>query len=324
MELCKAAELDNHSMHPVSPPGALEILLTPEDRVQSLLSLSHDMRAARGFSEEISFCSIINAKSGDCSENCSFCAQSSVSSTPLRSYPMMDGCRILQARKKAFEHGAGHFSIVTSGCSPTEKELACICETISGGGYEKPLWCASLGILSLQQLRLLKDAGLQRYHHNLETERTYFPRICTTHTWQERADTVRMAKVAGLEVCSGGIIGLGESLHQRVSMAFQIRELQVDSIALNFLIPLEGTKIKPRKENISPVDMLKTVIMFGMVCPDSELRLCGGRGMLGEYEKEMFRAGVTGIMSGDLLTTFGSRFQDDLELLKAAGRVQAI
>jgi biotin synthase len=237
---------------------------------------------------------------------------------------MMDGCRILSARKKACEHGAGHFSIVTSGGSPTDKELADICETISRGENEKPLWCASLGILSLRQLRLLKDAGLQRYHHNLETERTYFPEICTTHTWQERADTVRMARVAGLEVCSGGIIGLGESLHQRVSMAFQLRELQVDSIALNFLIPLEGTRINPRKENISPVDMLKTVIMFGMICPESELRLCAGRRILGEYEKEMFRAGVTGIMSGDLLTTSGSRYQDDLELLEAAGRVPTI
>ena len=233
----------------------------------------------------------------------------------------MDGCRILSAREKAFEHGAGHFSIVTSGRSPTEKELADICETISRGENEKPFWCASLGILSLRQLRLLKNAGLRRYHHNLETARTYFPGICTTHTWQERVDTVRIAEAAGLEVCSGGIIGLGESLHQRVSMAFGLRELQVDSIALNFLIPLEGTRINLRKENISPADMLKTVIMFGMVCPDSELRLCGGRGMLAEYEKEIFRAGVTGIMTGDLLTISGSGFQEDIELLAAAGNV---
>ena len=311
-------------MQSVSPAGAMDILLTPQGRIQSLLTLSEGIRAAEGPSGEISLCSIINAKSGDCTEDCSFCAQSSFSSSPHKSYPMMDGCRILSAREKAFEHGAGHFSIVTSGGSPTEKELADICETISRGENENPLWCASLGILSLRQLRLLKNAGLRRYHHNLETARTYFPEICTTHTWQQRADTVRMAKVAGLEVCSGGIIGLGESLHQRVSMAFGLRELQVDSIALNFLIPLEGTKINPRKENTSPVDMLKTVIMFGMVCPDSELRLCAGRGMLGEYEKEMFRAGVTGLMSGDLLTTSGSRFQEDLELLEAAGRVPAI
>jgi biotin synthase len=311
-------------MKAVSPSGALEILLTPEDRIQSLLSLSDGMREAGGFSGRISTCSIINAKSGDCAEDCSFCAQSSSSSAPHRSYQMMNGCQILSARKKAFEHGSGHFSIVTSGRSPTEKDLTCICETISRGEGEKPFWCASLGILSLRQLRLLKDAGLRRYHHNLETERTYFPKICTTHTWQERAATVRMAKAAGLEVCSGGIIGLGESLQQRVSMAFQLRDLEVDSIALNFLIPLEGTVINPGKEHVSPADMLKTVIMFGMVCPDSELRLCAGRGMLGEYEKEIFRAGVTGIMSGDLLTTSGSRFGDDLDLLDAAGRVRAL
>ncbi|NOQ22462.1 MAG: biotin synthase BioB [Candidatus Aegiribacteria sp.] len=324
MDLLQAAEPDNHNMQAVTPSRALEILLTPESRIQSLLSLSYGMRAARGLSDEISFCCIINAKSGDCTENCSFCAQSSVSSAPHKSYLMMDAHIILSARKKAGEHCAGHFSIVTSGGSPAEKELAYICEIISRGEDEKPFWCASLGILSLRQLRLLKDAGLRRYHHNLETERTYFSEICTTHTWQDRANTVRMAKVAGLEICSGGIIGLGESLHQRVSMAFQLRDLEVDSIALNFLIPLDGTEISPRKEHISPVDMLKTVIMFGMVCPDSELRLCAGRGMLGEYEKEMFRAGITGIMSGDLLTTSGSRFQDDLELLEAAGRGPAL
>ncbi len=310
-------------MQSVSPHGALEILLTPQDRIQSLLSLSEGMRAAAGYSGEISLCSIINAKSGDCTEDCSFCAQSSLCSSSHKSYPMMDGCRILSAREKASEHGAGHFSIVTSGRSPTEQELTCICETISSGKDGKPFWCASLGILSLRQLRLLKDAGLRRYHHNLETERMYFPEICTTHSWQERADTVRMAKAAGLEICSGGIIGLGESLRQRVQMAFQLRELQVDSIALNFLIPLEGTKINPQRENTLPVDLLKTVIMFGMVCPDSELRLCAGRGMLAEYEKEIFRAGVTGIMSGDLLTTSGSRFADDIELLAAAGKVPA-
>ena len=324
MELLRSAELDDQNMQVVSPPGALEILLTPDDRIQALLSLSEGKRSARGFPGGISLCCIINAKSGDCTEDCSFCAQSSVCSAPDKSYPMMDSCRILSERKKAGEQGAGHFSIVTSGGSPAEKELTDICETISSGGDEKPLWCASLGILSLRQLRLLKGAGLRRYHHNLETERTYFPRICTTHSWQDRANTVRMAKVAGLEVCSGGIIGLGESLRQRVNMAFQLRDLEVDSIALNFLIPLEGTGIIPGREHISPADMLKTVIMFGMVCPDSELRLCAGRGMLGEYEIEMFRAGVTGIMSGDLLTTSGSRFQDDLDLLEAAGRVQAL
>ena len=307
----------------VTPTGAHEILKTPESRIQSLLSLSDEMRAER-FSDRISFCSIINAKSGLCTEDCTFCAQSFVSSVPHRSYPMLDTHIILSARKKAGKLGAGHFSIVTSGGSPTEKELDYICGIISRGEDEKPFWCASLGILSLRQLTLLKDAGLQRYHHNLETERTYFPRICTTHAWRDRVNTVSMAKLAGLEVCSGGIIGLGESLHQRVGMAFQLRDLKVDSIALNFLIPLEGTGICSRQEHLSPVDMLKTIVMFGMVCANSELRLCAGREMLGGYEKEIFRAGVTGIMSGNLLTTSGSRIQDDLELLEAAGRVPAL
>ncbi len=324
MELIRAAEPDNHSMQAVSPSRALEILMTPESQIQSLLSLSDCARAARGVSDEISFCCIINAKSGNCTEDCAFCVQSFVNSVPHRSYPMLDEHLILSARKKAGGLGVRHFSIVTSGGSPAEKELDDICGMLSLQEDGKSLWCASLGILSLRQLMLLKDAGLRRYHHNLETERTYFPRICTTHAWHDRVNTVRMAKLAGLEICSGGIIGLGESLRQRVGMAFQLRDLEVDSIALNFLIPLEGTGICSRQEHISPADMLKAVIMFGIVCPDSELRLCAGRKMLGEYEKEIFRAGVSGIMTGELLTTSGSRFQDDLELLEAAGRVRAI
>ncbi len=322
-ELRKAAELDYISMQTVNPSKAHEILLTPENQIQELLSLGDNMRISR-FSDQISFCSIINAKSGNCTEDCTFCAQSSASSTSHESYSMMDGYPILSARKKAAEHGAGHFSIVTSGGSPTEKELDAICGIISRGKGGKPSWCASLGILSLPQLKLLKNAGLRRYHHNLETERTYFPRICTTHTWKDRVNTIRMAKLAGLEVCSGGIIGLGESLRQRVNFAFQLRNLKIDSIALNFLIPLEGTAICALQERLSPAEMLKTVIMFRMVCPESELRLCAGREMLGEYKKEIFRAGVTGIMIGDLLTTPGSLIQEDLELLETAGRAPAL
>ncbi len=312
----------NHIMQDISPDRALEVLKTPEKRIPSLLQLCDGMRAEKS-SDEVSLCSIVNAKSGNCTEDCAFCAQSSVSSTSCKSYPMMDSYSILSARRRAGELGAGNFSIVTSGGSPTREELENICGMISRGREMKPFWCASLGLLSLQQLQLLRSTGLSRYHHNLETERTYFPEICTTHTWQDRINTISNAKLAGLEVCSGGIIGLGESLRQRVYMAFQLRDLKVDSIALNFLILLKGTRINSRQEFFSPADMLKTVIMFGMVCPEAELRICAGRKLLGEYQKEIFRAGVTGIMTGDLLTTAGSRIQNDLELLETAGRIPA-
>lgn len=312
----------NHIMQDISPDAALEILETPEKQIPSLLQLSDGMRAEMP-SVGISLCSIINAKSGNCTENCAFCAQSSVSSASCTAYPMMDGFSILSARRRAGELGAGHFSIVTSGSSPTQEELENICGIISRGRELKPFWCASLGLLSLRQLQLLSNAGLSRYHHNLETERTYFPEICTTHTWRDRINTICNAKLAGLEVCSGGIIGLGENLRQRVDMAFQLRDLEVDSIALNFLILLKGTQISSRQELFSSADLLKTVIMFGMVCPGAELRVCAGRELLGEYQKEIFRAGVTGIMTGDLLTTAGSRIQNDIELLEAAGRIPA-
>jgi len=306
-------------MQGISSVRAHEILETSDEQIDALLGICDKTLAERS-SDRISFCSIINAKSGNCSEDCAFCAQSSANSASCRTYPLMNSCSILSARRKAAELGSGHFSIVTSGGSPDEAELESICEIISDSGTDGPLWCASLGLLSLPQLRRLKKAGLRRYHHNIETEKSFFPSICSTHRWQDRESTIRKAKVAGLEVCSGGIIGLGESPSQRVAMAFQLRDLDVCSIALNFLVPLDGTMLNSTTSSLSPVELLKTVIMFGMVCPDSELRICAGRESLGAYKKEMFRAGVTGIMTGDLLTTDGSIVQDDLSLLESAGR----
>jgi len=309
-------------MQTINPAEALQILHTPDSEIYSLLHRCRETGAAR-FSDGISICSIINAKSGNCTEDCTFCAQSSVSSAIHESYPMIDVAGISAARNRAGESGADHFSIVMSGRSPAEKELLAVCGIITGEKNGLPHWCASLGILSMHQMKLLKDAGLRRYHHNLETDRTYFPQICSTHEWTDRFNTVRNARLAGLEVCSGGIIGLGESLDQRVAMAFSLRDLRVDSIALNFLIPLEGTGIDYPQRSSSPADLLRTVIMFGLVCQDSELRICAGRKKLEGYEKEIFSAGVTGIMTGDLLTTAGSGIKADLELLEAAGRVPA-
>jgi len=310
-------------MYAITPARALEILKTPENRIDSLLQVFDKMNSDR-LPDEVSFCSIINAKSGNCTEDCAFCAQSAISSASFKSYAMLDGQSILAARRRAGEQGAEYFSIVTSGRSATEKELRLVCRTISESGNGRPFWCASLGILSLRQLRLLKKAGLTRYHHNLETARTYFPEICSTHTWQERVNTIRNAKLAGLEVCSGGIIGLGESQRQRVDLAFHLRDIEVNSIALNILVHLKGTAIKSPEKYPSPADILKTVVMFGTVCPDSELRLCAGRKYLAEYQKDIFRAGVTGLMTGDLLTVAGSRMEEDLELLKIAGKVPGL
>jgi biotin synthase len=305
----------------ISPREALNILKTPGCRIDSLLELSCSIRTT-GLRDGISFCSIINAKSGNCSEDCSFCAQSSTSTAPHRNYPLLENHLIKAARKMAEENGAEHFSIVTSGCWASQEDIESICETISSSGNDRPIWCASLGILSLEQLQLLKAAGLGRYHHNIETDRSFFREICSTHTWLQRVNTIKSAKLSGLEVCSGGIIGLGESLSQRVSMAFQLRELDVDSIALNFLIPLEGTGAGMTLKPLPVDDILKTIVMFRLVCPDSELRLCAGRQYLGSYEEELLRAGITGIMTGDLLTTCGPDRERDTLVRKAAERLR--
>jgi biotin synthase len=207
---------------------------------------------------------------------------------------------------------------VTSGPSPESDELYAIRRTI--GLQDRPSWCASLGILSYDQLASLRDAGLTRYHHNIETCRSYFGEICSTHSWDQRARTVADARRAGLQVCSGGIIGMGESNVQRVEMAVQLRDLGVDSVALNFLIPIPGTCIGACEcDNVEPEDLLRTIILFRMMLPEAEIRICGGRKRLKGYTGRIFKAGVTGIMTGRLLTTEGSDRWSDVALVYDAG-----
>jgi biotin synthase len=268
----------------------------------------------------VDICSIVNAKSGACSEDCSYCAQSVHHTTNAPVYPLISVDRMAEAAKSAKKNGAKRFCIVTSGRGIDSRDdlenIAKGVKRVQEAGLSP---CATLGTLTRDQLSYLKDAGLQRYHHNIETSRDYFPRICTTHTFDERIEVLRNASSLGLSACSGGILGMGESMEDRIMMAFTLRELDVDSVPLNFLMPITGTPL----ENviaITPLEALHAVALFRLILPNKEIRVCAGRGTaLGPLHPLIFAAGADGFMIGNYLTTSGLKPEDDLRMIRQLG-----
>ena len=264
-------------------------------------------------------CSIINAKSGLCSEDCSFCAQSLRSTANINSYALLQKEHIIQKAAEVRQHGIKRFSVVISGRKSSEKDVFKIADIISAVKDLGFAPCASLGLLGKDELAVLKNAGLDRYHHNLETSERHFPEICSTHTFAEKIRTIRAAREAGLSLCSGGIFGLGETWRDRIDMAFALRELDVDSVPVNFLIPVKGTALENRNL-LHPMEALKIVSLYRFILPGKEIRICGGRmQVLGEFNSMIFFAGADGIITGNYLTTTGRSPEDDLRLLDACG-----
>lgn len=265
-------------------------------------------------------CGIINAKSGRCAENCSFCAQSGYHATAAPVYPLIANEKLLERAELLADNGVDYMGIVISGTGPTPGDFERIC-VVAGRIRARTgiRLCASLGILKPEQAASLKQAGFTSYHHNLETARSYYGQICSTHGIELRERTVQNARAAGLRVCSGGIFGLGESWEQRLEMAETLQELAVDSIPLNFLNPIPGTPLEKAKP-LSPEEALGSIAMFRLLHPDRDIVICGGRGRaLGAWENLLFSAGANGLMVGDYLTTKGSPFEKDLELLRVLG-----
>ena len=269
--------------------------------------------------EYVDICSIINAKSGACPENCAYCAQSSVSSAVIRSFPLMEKAAVLEKAGEAKAGGAKRFCIVTSGRKVSAGDLSAIAGMVSGVRALGLLPCATLGLLSREEVLLLKEAGLERFHHNLETSEGYFSNICTTHTYVDKMNTIEAVLSAGLSLCSGGIFGLGEGWEDRVDMALALREIGPDSVPINFLMPISGTRLGTRSL-LDPLEALKIISLYRFILPDKEIRVCGGRMQtLGEFHAFIFFAGADGLLSGDYLTTLGRRFEDDLRLISGYG-----
>lgn len=267
----------------------------------------------------IGLCSITNAKSGACPEDCSFCAQSSTSKAEIEVYPLLSKEIVIQKAMEVKDSAIKRFSIVTSGRKVSRKSLTEITEMVSEISKLGILPCASLGLLNAEELLMLKSAGLDRYHHNLETSKGFFPRICSTHTFADKIKTIEAAKSAGLTVCSGGIFGMGETWQDRIDMAFSLKEIDIDSVPINFLIPVKGTPLAHRKR-LHPFDALKIVSLYRFILPRKEIRICGGRiQILGEFNSMLFLAGADGMISGNYLTTQGRNPEDDLRMIQTYG-----
>jgi biotin synthase len=287
----------------------------PESHAFTLLA-GADMIRDHYFERRIHLCSICNGKSGRCSEDCSFCGQSVFAKTDAPVYPLLEKAKLQEMGWRAARTSVNRYSIVTSGKRLSRNEIGAVAEALVELDQDQIKTCASLGILDVEDFRLLKNAGVSRYHHNLEAAQSYFIQICTTHTYQQRIDTILLAKEAGLSVCSGGVFGVGETDEQVLELALTLKELDVDAVPINFLVPIAGTKLE-NSEPITPLRCLKIVAIFRYVLPEKEIIICGGREpTLKELHPLIFHAGASGIMTNDYLTTSGRSLTEDLEMLE--------
>lgn len=267
----------------------------------------------------LDLCSIANAKSGKCSENCKFCAQSAHYDVEVVSYDTIDVGKALALAKENERQGVQRFSLVTAGRSVSEEnlqEFQLIYQQLQE--QTRLSLCASMGFLSPEKALKLKEMGVSRYHCNLETCRSFFPQVCTTHTWDEKVATIKIARDAGMDICSGGIIGLGENLAQRLELAFELRELEVLSIPLNILTPIKQTPL----ESIKPLrvaEVLTCVAMFRFINPMAVIRLAGGRNLLAEQQHKCFTSGANGAIVGNYLTTIGNNLIEDIAMFRKLG-----
>lgn len=291
---------------------------TPHQHLFNLLTSADSIRNCfRGSSVQL--CTIVNAKSGGCPEDCSFCAQSSKSMADIQIYPLLERNSILKQARNAKKAGAIRFSIVTSGRKVSKKDFTKIRDMIASIRDLGLLPCASLGMLNADELSRLKAAGLDRYHHNLETSRRFYKQVCSTHGYTEKTETVKAALASGLSICSGGIFGMGETWQDRVDMAFALRRLDVDSVPINFLIPIKGTSLESR-ELLHPFEALKIIALYRFILPNKEIRICGGRlQVLNKFHPLIFLAGADSILTGNYLTTFGRVPADDVGLVRLCG-----
>jgi biotin synthase len=291
------------------------------EKLQQLLDRA-DRSRADTFASRVGLCAIVNAKSGVCGEDCRFCAQSIHTTGPMvPTHGLLPVRTVVDHAVKAEKNGATSFSIVTAGRRvASETELRDIEAALHGIAEKTRLRrCASLGFMDEVHLRRLQRAGLERYHHNLETSRSHFPSICTTHTFEQKLATIRAAKAVGLSVCSGGIFGVGEAAEQRVELADTLRQLAVDAVPINFLDARPGTALASQLR-LSPEECLATIAVFRLMLPKAEIMVMGGRDtQLGDKRASIFRAGANATIIGDYLTTSGERPADVVAMVTDQG-----
>lgn len=270
---------------------------------------------------KMDLCTILNAKSGKCSEDCKWCSQSAHHNTNIQVYDLINPQEAFQQAKHNEAVGAHKFSLVTSGRSISHHHLDKLCTIYSDLKKETPKLelCASMGLLDREKMQKLVDTGVKNYHCNIETAPSFFSELCSTHTTQEKIETIRIARDLGMGICSGGIIGMGETMAQRVEMAMTLQELEVESIPLNILNPIEGTKLE-KQSPLTDEEILTTIAVFRFTNPKALIRFAGGRNLILHIQDKALKAGINAALIGDLLTTIGGvGMKQDIENFKMAG-----
>ncbi|MBQ8886953.1 MAG: biotin synthase BioB [Candidatus Gastranaerophilales bacterium] len=291
---------------------------------EELLKLYHSdlnellEKSSKYVKDEVEFCSLVNARSGKCSQNCKYCAQSSHYRTDIEEYPLVSNDEVIKAALEAKENGVIRFAVVTSGKSPDEenfdKVLGFIDELNKLEGIRS---CASIGILNEEQAKELAKHGLKRVHHNINTSESYYSDICTTHSWQDRLNTCKLVKKYGMELCCGVILGMGETVEQRIEMALELKEIEPESIPINILMPIAKTPFENYHNKIDDENILRTLAIFKITNPNAIIRFCGGRMRLSNENQELaLKTCVEGILTGNYLTTTGKSPQDDIKTLE--------
>ncbi len=302
----------------LSREDGLRILQSPDDQILSVLDAAFTLRK-HYFGLGVTLHVIRNAKSGSCSEDCSYCSQSAKSSADISRYTLQSVEKIVEGAREAVKLEAMRYCIVISGRQPAETELEIICEAASRIKKEVSIQiCTSLGLLTDVQAKRLKAAGVDRYNHNLETSSRHYGAICSTHTYEDRVATAKTVKGTGLELCSGGLIGMGETLEDRVELAFALRDVGADSIPLNFLDPRPGTELEGRPR-ISALDGLRTLALFRFANPDREIRIAGGREACLGALQVLALYPANSIFTTGYLTTGGQGHSADMTMIQSAG-----
>ena len=269
--------------------------------------------------KHIDFCTIINGRSGRCGENCKYCAQAACHHTDIDEYDFLPKEEIIRNAKANQDAGANRFAIVTSGRALAGKDFDRAIDTYKEMKQELTIdLCASHGLLTREQLHRLFAAGVTSYHHNIETSRRFFPQICTSHTYDDRIHTIKMAQAEGFCVCSGGIIGMGETWEDRLDMAISLQELGIESIPINTLMAIPGTEMEGRPQ-LPAEDVLRTIAFFRFINPTANIRLAAGRKVLPQNGATAFRAGASASITGNMLTTSGTTIKEDMAMLKELG-----
>lgn len=294
-----------------------KLLILYHSDLDKLLDIS-----SKYIKNDVEFCSLVNARNGKCSQNCKYCAQSSHYRTNIDTYPLIDLDEVKKTALEAKSHKASRFAIVTSGKTPDESDFDKILQMIKEVNKIDGLKsCASIGILNEEQAKKLAECGLKRFHHNINTCRSYYTQVCTTHTFEDRINTCRLVKKYGMELCCGVILGMGETIEQRIEMALELAEIQPDSIPINILTPIPETPFENYYDKIDEENILRTLAIFKIANPQSVLRFCGGRMRLSDANQRLaLQTCVEGLMVGNYLTTAGKSVDEDIKTVQQLGK----